>query len=185
MSKTGFRGASSLLGPFWLHLSVAFCEKGFSLLCRRWQEFGPCTLCEAVWVNLFLMDPPVEWIRSIYFFSPQGWQSTWNMVAVILPNISLLYFLLDAIISSTVNWELIEGHSRRPPTYTYFCFLFAKIDALHYMLGKAVCEFLSSRCMSNRVPCWTDCCADTDTSRKPPFGDRVFPFCSSNSRYLK
>lgn len=89
------------------------------------------------------------------------------MVAVILPNISLLYFLLDAIISSTVNWELIEGHSRHPPTYTYFCFLFAKIDALHYMLGKAVCEFLSSRCMSNRVPCWTDC-VQTQTQVENP-----------------
>jgi len=103
------------------------------------------------------------------------------MVATILPNIFELYFLLDALISSTVSWELIEGHSSDTPTYIFFCFLFAKIDVLHYILGKADCEFLSSHCMSNRVPCWTECCADTDSSRKPPFGHRVFPFSSSNS----
>lgn len=109
------------------------------------------------------------------------------MVTVILPNSFLLYFLLDAVISSTVSWELIEEHSRHSPTsagfgLVWFCLFGFLIDVLHYMLGKADCEILSSYCMSNRVPWWTDLCR---YKQKPPFGDGVFPFHSSSSMYLK
>lgn len=43
VSQVSFRHMSSLPGPFWLHLSVAFYGKCFGFLCGRWQEFGPCT----------------------------------------------------------------------------------------------------------------------------------------------
>lgn len=40
VSKVGFRNSSSLLGPSWLHLSVAFYKKGFHLLYdRSWAMY--------------------------------------------------------------------------------------------------------------------------------------------------
>lgn len=73
----------------------------------------------------------------------------------------------------------VDRGTQQTHTYVYICFLLAKTNVLHYVLGKADCEFLSSHCLSNRVPCWTDSCADT--SRNPLFGNHVFPICSSDS----
>lgn len=54
------------------------------------------------------------------------------MVAVIFPNIFPFYFLSDAAISSTVSWELIEGHGSHTPTYTFVFFLHRQMFYITY-----------------------------------------------------
>lgn len=93
------------------------------------------------------MDPPAEWKKSICFFSLQEWQSTWNMVAFIFPNIFPFCFLSDAAISSTVSWELIEGHSRHTPTYTFVFFLQRQIFYITYQEKQTVNSCQATACL--------------------------------------
>lgn len=91
------------------------------------------------------------------------------MVAVTFPNIFPFYFLSDAAISSTVSWELIEGHSRHTPTYTFVFFLQRQMFYTTYQEKQTVNSFQATACLTG-FP-----------GGQTLLGDIIFPICSGNS----
>lgn len=97
----------------------------------------------------YVFDGSTSGVEKVHLLlQSAGWQSPWNMVAVIFPNTFPLYFLSDAAIWSTVSWELIEGHSRHTPTYTFVFFLQRQMFYIMCWEKQTVNSCLATACLT-------------------------------------